>query len=1561
MMEGGGLRTESRTTAWTSATNRTDTIEVKGTNGVPVAQTVENYCRYPWGLTLVQRVEGTGASARATTWSYYMDPVTDGGNYGQVKQVVEPSGRWEKYQYEAAGRLTNTVAQFGNNASSTADSANRVTQVTYADNLITTVVKLLDTEIARTYEAHAWDEASGIEQVQTIRCATIGAGIGAADNLTNITCQATRDLSTGSAWDTLGELRPDGTMTFYQSGGSVHTVQSGDTGLAWADKIAWAPGSGPLAITNGTQTTTVVGNWGETLSVQVEDLSSSLPLGEEDYTYADDLKRSYTVTHADNTAETFTYSCCGLDTYRDRDSVTTHYFYDDAKRRTASRRLDILTTNVLDAAGRVLQTMRYGSNGPPIVLSQAAYDLAGRVTSETNALNGVSSHSETFGSGGTTLSTIYADNGTRVEVFNQDGSLQSVSGTAAFPAYYTYGVDAGGAYTKETKDSPSGSEWTKTYTDMLGRAYKTVYAGPDTPFSIAYYNAQGQVTNEVDPDGVSMLYTYNARGERACSILDSNRTHHIEWSGAGADRITLVTNDVTSEYGPTARRTRTFVWAESDDTPTLISTEAASADGLQTWSTVWNNGAALTRHSETVCDSATGLRVTTTTAPDNSSAVTTNQHGRLVSVTRKDANGAALGQTLYGYDAHGRPNTITDARNGTTTRTYKSGTDLVETVTTPPPGNGPPAQTTTLYYNQMLQVTNAVQPDQASVFTQYEAHGLAAQTWGARTYPAGYGFASQGQLATMTNWSAFPSTGARVTTWNYDPYRGWLSSKTYDGGAAGPTYAHTAAGRLRTRLWVRGVNTLYTTNGAGELSAVSYDDGQTQGLALGHDRRGRQTTIQQGNMTTVRTFDDAGNLLTETYSGGPLHGLSVTNGYDHFLRRTNAVLLSPQGAVLASTAYVFDSASRLKTVSDGTNNATYDYLANSPLAGQVTFKQSSAARMTTTKQYDLLNRLLSVASAPSAGPPVSFAYGYNFANQRTNVTLADNSRWAFAYDALGQLTSGKKRWPDGTPVAGQQFEYTFDDIGNRKTTAAGGDASGENLRSANYTNNALNWITSRTVPGYLLMLGSANSNATVTLWSAAGPLATPAGHFARTVRHGDYFAGELMPSNATGAVWLVVTNLAVRQNGTKVDIATTNIGNTFVAQTPEGFGHDADGNLTNDGRWVFTWDAENRLTSVESRVDAPSDSKKRLLFWYDAQWRRTQKIVYTNGPGGFVPQHTNRFVYDGWNLIATLDAQSSILYSFTWGLDLSGTMQGAGGVGGLLSMTVHQGANAGTYLYAYDGNGNVVALVSASDGSIAAQYDYGPFGEVIRATGPMARVNPFRWSTRYQDDETDLVMYPRRPYSPPTGRWLSRDRIEERGGINLYGFLKNAPPNKVDPLGEDAAVVNAGGYTGHTSFVIVNPDGTGTAFHFFARHHGAGCCGTAYGPGSLLAICCDSVNIWPQPFDNFITYLQGEEGIYGTTTVSAYALGTALDDQIALDALNEAAAADEGIYSLLLGIECHSKSWEWFNEYREAGPQIYPIPAPGTPPSHFWPERWFETRRYHGSQPPFPLPPTPAP
>jgi RHS repeat-associated protein len=200
------------------------------------------------------------------------------------------------------------------------------------------------------------------------------------------------------------------------------------------------------------------------------------------------------------------------------------------------------------------------------------------------------------------------------------------------------------------------------------------------------------------------------------------------------------------------------------------------------------------------------------------------------------------------------------------------------------------------------------------------------------------------------------------------------------------------------------------------------------------------------------------------------------------------------------------------------------------------------------------------------------------------------------------------------------------------------------------------------------------------------------------------------------------------------------------------------------------YDDLNRLTLISSQ---PSGSgvppvSFNIHFVYDAKGRRIQKTV-TNG----IAIVTTNFVYDGWNLIGILAPNSSLRASFLSGNDLSGSPQGAGGVGGLLELSCFGSSQTNSFV-AYDGNGNVASLINAASGIAVANYEYGPFGEVIRQTGPMAKVNPMRFSTKYQDDESDLLYYGYRYYKPSTGAWLSRDSINEVG----FELTANRPKNR---------------------------------------------------------------------------------------------------------------------------------------------------------------------------------------
>ncbi len=90
---------------------------------------------------------------------------------------------------------------------------------------------------------------------------------------------------------------------------------------------------------------------------------------------------------------------------------------------------------------------------------------------------------------------------------------------------------------------------------------------------------------------------------------------------------------------------------------------------------------------------------------------------------------------------------------------------------------------------------------------------------------------------------------------------------------------------------------------------------------------------------------------------------------------------------------------------------------------------------------------------------------------------------------------------------------------------------------------------------------------------------------------------------------------------------------------------------------------------------------------------------------------------------------------------------------------------------------------AADTGDSVAEFEYGPFGELIRETGPKVGEFNFRFSTKYEDAETGLLYYGFRYYDPITGRWPSRDPIEEEGGLNLYGMVDNDLVNYVDDLG----------------------------------------------------------------------------------------------------------------------------------------------------------------------------------
>ena len=212
---------------------------------------------------------------------------------------------------------------------------------------------------------------------------------------------------------------------------------------------------------------------------------------------------------------------------------------------------------------------------------------------------------------------------------------------------------------------------------------------------------------------------------------------------------------------------------------------------------------------------------------------------------------------------------------------------------------------------------------------------------------------------------------------------------------------------------------------------------------------------------------------------------------------------------------------------------------------------------------------------------------------------------------------------------------------------------------------------------------------------------------------------------------------------------------------------------------IPAYDARSRLASVCDAAYTNGEWKTGLLVSnrYDHVGRRVKKITR---------ESETTFFYDGWNLveerIAYTNGNTSTIHYY-WGKDLSGTLQGAGGVGGLLYLTVStsniepQTPNSSTpnlqlYIPCYDNNGNITRYLDAN-GSTVAQYTYDAFGNLLDKSGLMCDTFRHRFSTKYYDAETGLYYYGYRFYCPWLMRWLTCDPIEEKGGVNLYSFCAN--------------------------------------------------------------------------------------------------------------------------------------------------------------------------------------------
>jgi RHS repeat-associated protein len=754
----------------------------------------------------------------------------------------------------------------------------------------------------------------------------------------------------------------------------------------------------------------------------------------------------------------------------------------------------------------------------------------------------------------------------------------------------------------------------------------------------------------------------------------------------------------------------------------------------------------------------------------------------------------------------------------------------------------------------------------AYTYYDYNARGQRIRVWGGES-PAQTTYDNLGRMKFLTTyrggtwaaptsaivpWSISPGT-ADTTEWTYPPSTGLQLSKIYPdaGGQAAARrtvgYTYHPNGSLATRTWQRRPDNFSNTlAGAGVVTSYLYDAytrlqiidypvastavAATPDVIFTYDPAGRiSTRTEAAQATTTYLYKPWGAAWKETITSlaSNLPSSVVERTYDG-LNRPDLLKVTAGGTAAPDVDYNFHGTTGLldNVVTDA-RTITYGYNGIGPTPTSLTYAHSGSTLLSTTRFITTTGPTAGLISTithnQGATPFQSLNYTYSV-DQDTSVTRGaeeDTMRWDYRYDARRQVTSADKKFSNGEFAAGLQTQYAYDMAGNRTSKSQGGSATtveGTGVRNTTYTANALNQYPTVAHPNsagtyWADVSGrrsSTNESIKVNNVLAAYQQTATGLHFRREV--------PLTAAALTNRYAYLYTTSTVGSTTTTVDA-----GYQYVPLNSPGpsepLTYDADGNLLSDGRWVYTWDAENRLVGLVTYGFDPYQqgqaiglTESRWTFKYDGLSRRVLSYKENfpeeaNYDYDWALSRKKSYVYDGWNLVQeytedyylepnedlvnTPVLSSTSRQNYVWGPDIGSPTHGhtswqkAGGVGGLLYVN----GNSGTYGKQFplmDRLGNVTGYrraVSGSPAALDAVYEYDAFGREVRSTGPASDLMPFRFSTKYTDAETGLVYYGYRFYDPDRGRWVNRDPIGEQGGYNLYGMVGNNPLTYLDANG----------------------------------------------------------------------------------------------------------------------------------------------------------------------------------
>jgi RHS repeat-associated protein len=358
----------------------------------------------------------------------------------------------------------------------------------------------------------------------------------------------------------------------------------------------------------------------------------------------------------------------------------------------------------------------------------------------------------------------------------------------------------------------------------------------------------------------------------------------------------------------------------------------------------------------------------------------------------------------------------------------------------------------------------------------------------------------------------------------------------------------------------------------------------------------------------------------------------------------------------------------------------------------------------------------------------------------TGLTRLNGVNAAYGYDSIGQLTSAQGFEPDTTPRLNENFGYGYDAAHNLAQRT-------NNTLVQTFTSDGLNQLASVVRSGTLTAAGSLTGPVVAAAVNGTNAAVYSDGTFATT--------SGLTLHDGNNMFLTVGTN-------TSGVMTVSTVTATRLPETAN-LSYDLNGNLVSDGWKTYDYDDANELVRVTVARGWKSE------FAYDGLGRRriTREYAWDNG---WTQTNETHYVYDGMAVLQERDGNNAVLATYTRGLDLSGTRQGAGSIGGLLART---DAGGSAYYHA-DAGGNITSMTD-SDGNVVARYLYDPYGNLLGKWGALADVNRYRFSSKEIHPNSGMYYYGFRFYEPNLQRWVNQDPLGEYGGINLYGFVFNDP------------------------------------------------------------------------------------------------------------------------------------------------------------------------------------------